>query len=458
MYSLSIDYLFNRVYDVLLWIKYVWLFGILRTNPDDYIAKHAEREFDGLRDRGWFDAYFAQKDAVVPAADTSLTLWQRILESLGIQSPDSDGDGIPNVADGQPYDPYNLTQAELKERYEVDYSFWDKVRDLFGVGPKDSDGDGVPDSYEITHGMDPKHRDTDRDGLSDGVELARGTNPLNNDSDRDLVLDGRDEAPLDAGISSRGLDTDGDGVSDTMEASLGTNPRMKDTDGDGIPDNMDTYPLDINNNSNGAFDLSGQLNGAQTAIHNPVLSFMSDVLSLVAVLGLIFLVYVIIRWFLEFSNALEHYEHHFGHGDDHHHGGHTPHHSDTDEMPAGIAGLPIGEGLTIHAPTAADFNDHPKWAIIQGYMTSQAEPLWRIGILEADNMLREVLAEKGYQGADVGEMLQSASFKTIQLAWDAHKVRNRIAHDGSDFSLGEHEAKRVYALYESVFRELKAIK
>jgi hypothetical protein len=116
-------------------------------------------------------------------------LWQRILENLGIQSPDSDGDGIPNVADGQPYDPYNLTQAELKERYEVDYSFWDKVRDLFGVGPKDSDGDGVPDSYEITHGMDPKHRDTDRDGLSDGVELARGTNPLNNDSDRDLVLD-----------------------------------------------------------------------------------------------------------------------------------------------------------------------------------------------------------------------------------------------------------------------------
>jgi hypothetical protein len=243
-----------------------------------------------------------------------------------------------------------------------------------------------------------------------------------------------------------------------MEATLGTNPRMKDTDGDGIPDNMDTYPLDINNNSNGAFDVSGQLNGVQTAIHNPVLSFMSDVLSLVAVLGLIFLVYVIIRWFLEFSNALEHYEHHFGHGDDHHHGGHTPHHSDTDEMPAGIAGLPIGEGLTIHAPTAADFNDHPKWAIIQGYMTSQAEPLWRIGILEADNMLREVLAEKGYQGVDVGEMLQSASFKTIQLAWDAHKVRNRIAHDGSDFSLGEHEAKRVYALYESVFRELKAIK
>ena len=194
---------------------------------------------------------------------------------------------------------------------------------------------------------------------------------------------------------SRGLDTDGDGVKIRWRLHL-VRIRMKDTDGDGIPDNMDTYPLDINNNSNGAFDLSGQLNGAQTAIQSCAFIYVRF---FVACCGarLIFW-YTLLFAGSWVSNALEHYEHHFGHGDDHHHGGHTPHHSDTDEMPAGIAGLPIGEGLTIHAPTAADFNDHPKWAIIQGYMTSQAEPLWRIGILEADNMLREVLAEKGYQG------------------------------------------------------------
>ena len=55
-------------------------------------------------------------------------------------------------------------------------------------------------------------------------------------------------------------------------------------------------------------------------------------------------------------------------------------------------------------------------------------------------------------------MLKSASFKTIELAWDAHKMRNRIAHEGSDFVLTEREAKRVFVLYESVFRELKAIR
>lgn len=37
MQSLSIDYLFNRIYDVLLWIKYVWLFVLLRKNPEEYL-------------------------------------------------------------------------------------------------------------------------------------------------------------------------------------------------------------------------------------------------------------------------------------------------------------------------------------------------------------------------------------------------------------------------------------
>jgi NAD+--asparagine ADP-ribosyltransferase len=73
-------------------------------------------------------------------------------------------------------------------------------------------------------------------------------------------------------------------------------------------------------------------------------------------------------------------------------------------------------------------------------------------------MLDEVLRNKGYVGEGVGEMLKSASFKTVSLAWDAHKIRNRIAHEGSDFQLTEREAKKAFTLYESVFRELKAIK
>ena len=91
-------------------------------------------------------------------------------------------------------------------------------------------------------------------------------------------------------------------------------------------------------------------------------------------------------------------------------------------------------------------------------MSSTSEALWRIGLLEADNMLAEVLKEKGYQGETVGDMLKEASFKTVRLAWDAHMIRNRIAHEGSLFELTEREAKRAFTLYESVFRELKVIR
>ncbi len=467
--SLSIDYLFNRIYDVLLWVKYTWLFTILRTEPELYIEEVNYRDWDGLRDRGWFDTYFAVKNATVPDADVSLSLWQRTLESLGFRLPDSDLDGIPDVTDTNKYDDSNLTKAELKERFEVDYIFSDHVRDIFGISPKDSDKDGVPDSYEIKHGTNSKHPDSDRDGVYDGQELAQGTDPLNSDSDGDLVLDGRDEAPFDKNISSIGKDTDGEGLSDRAEGYLGTDITKKDSDGDNISDNMDTYPLDPENGGQIAtVDFSKAGEGLHLTIQNPVLSLFADMVSILVIIILCIFVYVIMRWVVTFLQGFTHYEHHFNHHDDHRsHKVHTindtesrssSHGSSHTEMPAGIKGLPLGELTQVAAPTSQEIADHPKFSIIQGYLSSQSEALWRIGIMEADNVLLEVLAEKGYQGDGVGEKLKGASFKTIDLAWDAHKIRNRIAHEGSDFELTEREAKRAFMLYESVLRDLKAIR
>lgn len=471
MNSISFDYLFNRVYDVLLWIKYTWFFTILRNNPEEYLVEVKLRDWDGLRDRGWFDGYFEQLHAAVPQADIKQSLWQRMLESFGVKLPDSDNDGIPDVSDKSPNDPDNLSKVDLKERYQSDYDFTDHLRDIFGIGPKDTDKDGVPDSYEIKHGTDVNNSDSDRDGISDGQELVRGTDPLNPDSDGDLVLDGRDEAPLDPQVSSIGKDSDGDGVSDRIEGYLKSDITKKDTDGDGISDNMDTYPVDPENVSQySSADFSKTTEGLHFAIQNPVLSVVTDILSIVIVIILIIFVYVTMRWFIVFLQGLNHYEHHFNHGDDHHTDGKKVHiindpHTrtvasthDNEEMSTGITGLPVGLGMLITTPSAMELTDHPKFAIIQGYLSSQSEALWRIGIMEADNVLLEVLNEKGYQGDGVGEKLKSASFKTIDLAWDAHKVRNRIAHEGSDFQLTEREAKRAFILYESVLRDLKAIR
>jgi Bacterial TSP3 repeat len=463
MYSLSIDYLFNRVYDVLLWIKYAWFFTVLRKDPDAYLAEVVYRDWDGLRDRGWFDAYLAQTNGEAFPVEIHTSLWQRMLESIGLKVKDSDGDGIPDVTDSRPFDKDNLTKAELKERYESDYSLWDHIRDAFGIGPVDSDKDGVPDSYETKHGLDKNNPDTDHDGLLDGQELTQGTDPHNPDSDGDLVLDGRDEAPLDSNISSYGSDGDGDGVSDILEKIFGSDILKKDTDGDGIPDNMDTYILDPENIGRiTSLDLKSAASNLHFSIQNPALSFFADVISVIAIVGLAVLVYVSFRWFLTFLSGLNHYEHHFHHDDNH--GGHglhiIKHHKENihEDTFAGIPGLSVTQEIPVSNPSPHDYDDHPKFAIIQGYMSSGSEALWRIGIMEADNLLSEVLRERGYQGEGVGEMLKGASFKTIDLAWDAHRTRNRIAHDGSTFELTEREAKRTFVLYESVFRDLKVVR
>ncbi len=96
-----------------------------------------------------------------------------------------------------------------------------------------------------------------------------------------------------------------------------------------------------------------------------------------------------------------------------------------------------------------------RWNIIVGYMEGKEEALWRIGILEADNLLDELLIDRGYQGLTMSDKLKQANFNTIDLAWNAHKMRNRIAHDGSKFILTDRMARNTLELYRSVFNEFK---
>lgn len=96
-----------------------------------------------------------------------------------------------------------------------------------------------------------------------------------------------------------------------------------------------------------------------------------------------------------------------------------------------------------------------KWNIVINYMEGKEESLWRIGILEADNLLDELLVDRGYYGLTMADKLKQANFNTIDLAWSAHKVRNRIAHDGARFVLTERIARNTLELYRAVFKEFK---
>ncbi len=115
---------------------------------------------------------------------------------------------------------------------------------------------------------------------------------------------------------------------------------------------------------------------------------------------------------------------------------------------------------TIPEAVAHQQVEHSRWKRIRELIESGQESDWRAAIIEADIMLDEMLSRLGYLGNSVGDKLKTASpdhFHTLQDAWEAHKVRNDIAHQGTAFQLSPNIAYRTIGHYENVFREFKEI-
>src|SRR5665213_1785656 len=101
-----------------------------------------------------------------------------------------------------------------------------------------------------------------------------------------------------------------------------------------------------------------------------------------------------------------------------------------------------------------------RWSRLMEEANSDDERRWRLAILEADIMLNELLDVHGFRGGTMAYKIKQADrahFRTIYLAWEAHGVRNKIAHEGSAHLLNARETRRVMGLYEQIFREFKVI-
>jgi len=97
-----------------------------------------------------------------------------------------------------------------------------------------------------------------------------------------------------------------------------------------------------------------------------------------------------------------------------------------------------------------------RWEELLNHLFSENSSDWKLAIIEADSMLEVLMDQMGYKGENLGEKLKAVDrerFRSIDDAWEGHIIRNRIAHEGSQFELTQREAKRVISLYEQVFRE-----
>lgn len=116
----------------------------------------------------------------------------------------------------------------------------------------------------------------------------------------------------------------------------------------------------------------------------------------------------------------------------------------------------------IHTTSTAqkESRDNKHWRIVLDFITSSNSSDWRLAIIEADNMLDALTKELGLVGDNLGERLKNAPvshFKTIDNAWEAHRLRNRIAHEGVGYELEYKEAKKAIENFEKVFNEFDYI-
>jgi len=135
----------------------------------------------------------------------------------------------------------------------------------------------------------------------------------------------------------------------------------------------------------------------------------------------------------------------------------------TPQMPPVPANLPTGLPMDFPAGLPNFSNSahltqtpNPRWKQVLAHIGSDNPSDWRLAILEADIVLEETLDRAGYVGETLGDKLKNAEnrpFNSLNAAWEAHKIRNAIAHQGQGFELNQREAARVVGLFEGVFRE-----
>ncbi len=85
---------------------------------------------------------------------------------------------------------------------------------------------------------------------------------------------------------------------------------------------------------------------------------------------------------------------------------------------------------------------------------SQQDPVRRV--IAVDSVLDLVLKELGFAGS-LGDKLKKAGprIPNIQAVWEAHKLRNRMAHE-HDASVNQSEVDRAVRILEHAIRSLSA--
>lgn len=108
---------------------------------------------------------------------------------------------------------------------------------------------------------------------------------------------------------------------------------------------------------------------------------------------------------------------------------------------------------------ASELDENEDWLRVLKHLESENPAEWKLAIIEADKILDELVKTLQPHGENLGERLKSiepSDFETLQDAWEAHKVRNQIAHE-ANFTLTRHQTLQTIGRFRRVFEEFEFI-
>lgn len=427
MKSLNLEYVFDKTFDIVLFFRYVYYFKIKDYTEEEYLNIVSSDNYDGLRDRGWLK--INSLDSSGEQNDNSFK--DSLLSSVGVKNYkvtdkylDAQYKVLPDFVNPLKIGNVSLTHKDVEKYFYQDLSLGDKVLYNLGFVPMDTDSDGLPNSFEIKNNLSAFSPDTDMDGIPDGVEIFMGSSPYDFRSfPKSLSQYVRSEESIDY----------------------------------------------INKNQ---IVLYKPFSDVSLTIRNPILGTIVEMYVVFAIFLVPILIFLILRWWWLMMGMFDHYYHTFHNAigwDDkydqnpiyekikkilgikslekkhnHDHVGKSVANKDSDNKI---------ENIPKKVLTDKEYEMLRKWNEVEKYMSEPGEVFWRIAIIEADNILDSLLKDRGYLGKDVGSRLKSATFESIQYAWEAHKVRNNIAHNDNSNRLSLRDARVAIENYRKVFED-----
>lgn len=125
--------------------------------------------------------------------------------------------------------------------------------------------------------------------------------------------------------------------------------------------------------------------------------------------------------------------------------------------------LRIYRGMHVFDKTPDLPEEKPKnieeWKNILTKGSSLDENERKFAIIAADSLMDKILGMAGYEGENLGDRLKNiepSDLDSLNDLWEAHKIRNRIAHEAG-YKISKEDAEKALSNFEKALRELEFV-